>query len=147
MKKNSCAFSYTDFAIFTGSKIASLRSVKCMDRFYLSTLFSDLGIALSSVVYKRDHNNLIRFANGGPITEADLYLKLIALYGCGHRVPEELLKYRNHDSNMSENKIKVFRVIFHFFSINLKFNRAVSFMITFRIGFASISRQIKKYFN
>ena len=145
MKKSSCAFSYTDFAIFTGSKIASLRSVKCMDRFYLSTLFSDLGIALSSVIYKRDHNNLIRFANIGPYTEADLYLKLIALYGCGLRVPEELLKYRNHDSSMSGNKMKMFRVIFHFFNIKLKFNRAVSFMITFMIGFRSLSRQIKKY--
>ena len=147
MKKKSCAFSYTDFGIFTGSSNSPLRRVRCMDKYYLATLFSDMGIALSSVIYKRDENNLIRFANSGPYTEADLYLKLIALYGCGHRVPEELLKYRNHDSSMSGNKIKVFGVIFHLFNTKFKFNKVVSFMITVMIGVRSISRQIKKYFH
>tara|TARA_B100001063_G_C16703588_1_gene523956 strand:- start:114 stop:878 length:765 start_codon:yes stop_codon:yes gene_type:complete len=146
MKKSSCAFSYTDFAIFTGSKIESLKSVKCVDAYYLATLFSESGIALSSVVFKRDSDNLIRFANTGPYTEGDLYLKLIAIYGCGLRLPEELLKYRQHNSSMSKNKIQMFNTIFHFYNQKLKFNRVVSFMITFGIGFRSLSRQIKKYF-
>ena len=146
MKRSSCGFSYTDFAIFTGSEIQSSRSVKCKDSYYLATLFSDSGIALSSVVYKRDSDNLIRFANAGPYTESDLYLKLIALYGCGLRVPAELLKLRQHDSSMSKNKLGMFRTIFHFYNQKLKFNVVISFLITFGIGFRSLSRQMKKYF-
>lgn len=146
MKRNSCGFSYTDFAIFTGSEIESSRGVKCKDSYYLATLFSDSGIALSSVVYKRDNDNLIRFASSGPYTEADLYLKLIAVYGYGLRLPEELLKYRHHDSSMSRNKVGMFRTIFHFYNQKLKFNGVVSFLITFAIGFRSLSRQIKRYF-
>jgi teichuronic acid biosynthesis glycosyltransferase TuaG len=146
MKKRSCSFSYTDFAIFTGSQIATSRSVKCRDSYYLASLFSDSGIALSSVVYRRDSDNLIRFASAGPYTEADLYLKLIALYGCGLRVPEELLKYRHHKSSMSGNKLGMFRTVFHFYNQKLRFNCIVSFLITFDIGFRSLSRQIKRYF-
>jgi len=146
MQNNSCNFSYTDFAIFSESKIESLKNVKCVDAYYLATLFSESGIALSSVIYKRDSENLIRFANTGPYTEADLYLKLIAIYGNGLRLPEVLLKYRQHNSSMSKNKIQMFNTIFYFYNQRLKFNRAVSFMITFGIGFRSLTRQIKKYF-
>ncbi|MDB2487726.1 glycosyltransferase family 2 protein [Alphaproteobacteria bacterium] len=146
MKKRSCSFSYTDFSIFTETKIATSHSVKCRDIYYLSSLFSDTGIALSSVVYRRDSDNLIRFANSGPYTEADLYLKLIALYGCGLRVPEELLKYRHHASSMSGDKLEMFRTVFHVYNQKLRFNGVISFLITFNIAFKSLSRQIKRYF-
>ena len=148
MRKTSCGFSYTDFAIFIGSQIETSRSVKCQDSYYLASLFSDSGIALSSLVYMRDSGNLIRFAETGPHpTEADLYLKLIALYGCGLRVPKELLKYRIHNSSMSKNKIVVFHTIFHFYNQRLRFNKVVSFLITFGISVRSLSRQIKRYFH
>ena len=146
MRSSREYFSYTDFAIFKESNKDDLRSVHCMDRYYLSNLFSNSGIALSSVMYKPDANNLIRFADSGPYTESDLYLKLIAIYGSGARFSEELLLYRHHSGSMSLNKLGMFRTIFDFYRRKLKFSIIVSFFITSTIGLSSVSRLIRRYF-
>jgi len=146
MHLNQVFFSYTDFAIFSESNKEALRSVKCLNRYYLANLFSQSGIALSSVIYKRDQDNLIRFADCEPgrYTESDLYLKLIAIYGFGERYKEELLLYRSHSGSMSLNKFGMFRTLFNFYYVRLNFNFLISFLITSSIGFNSLSRMVKR---
>ena len=146
MRSNKEHFTYTDFAIFKESNKDVLRSVHCMDRYYLANLFSNSGIALSSVMYRPDANNLIRFADSGPYTESDLYLKLISIYGSGARFSEELLLYRHHSGSMSLNKLGMFRTIFDFYRRKLKFSYLISLFITSAIGLSSISRLIRRYF-
>ena len=63
MRSNKEHFTYTDFAIFKESNKDVLRSVHCMDRYYLSNLFSNSGIALSSVMYTPDSNNPVSYTH------------------------------------------------------------------------------------
>lgn len=150
MKSQNIGFSYTDFIMFVGSNKENGTGVHCPNNYYLSTLFSQSGIALSSVMFRRGKDNFFQFANFGPkekvggYTEADLYLKLVAIYGSGHKLPEDLLYLRTHSESMSSNKIAVFKALLNFFNKRLKLNWLVSFMIVSMIGSTSITRQIKK---
>ena len=145
---NECgiSFCYTDFCIFSNQDLSNSRSVIAPHKYYLSSLFSQSGIALSSVMFRADSDNLIKFAECDLYTEGDLYLKLISLYGYGVRLPKELLLYRHHQNSMSGNKIKMFRTIYSFYHERLKFNPMISFLITSTIGLNAVARLIKRYF-
>ena len=144
MQEFDLNFTYTNFEIFRNKNTNRRKKVVCPKKYYLSTLFSNSGIALSSVIYKRDYNNLIRFADGIPYTEFDLYFSLIALYEKGNLINKTLLSYRHHNNSLSLNRIKVLKTMYFIYRKKLKFSVFLSVIFISQISFNSIGRQIKR---